>query len=176
MELIMKPQDVLVLLKLVAIGPSSWSYAGLSASLGMSSSQLHSAIKRAKRAKLVFEKKKTIVPNIRNLIEFLVHGVKYVFIAERGELTRGIPTRYAAAPMKDHLLGTAEEPPPVWPDPAGEVRGVSFSPIYKLAPVAAKKDNTLYELLVLVDSVRDGRAREQDIAKKELIKRLESYG
>ncbi len=52
----MKPQDVFVLLKLVAIGPSSWSYAGLSASLGMSSSQLHSAIKRAKKDNTLYER------------------------------------------------------------------------------------------------------------------------
>lgn len=162
----MKPQDIMVLLKLVAIGPISWSYAGLSASLGMSSSQLHSAVKRVKIANLAFEKKKTIVPNMRNLKEFLIYGVKYVFVAERGELTRGIPTRYAAPPMKNLLLESFNEPPPVWPDPEGEVRGVTFFPIYKLVPQAAKRDQILYELLVLVDSIRDGRAREQDIAKK----------
>ncbi|MBU2511239.1 hypothetical protein KJ966_07865 [bacterium] len=172
----MKPQDILVLLKLVAIGPTSWSYAELSASLGMSSSQLHSAIKRVKIAGLAFEKNKAIVPNIRNLKEFLVHGVKYVFVAERGELTRGIPTRYAASPLKELLIESSSEPLPVWPDPEGEKRGISFSPIYKLAPQAAKKDHALYELLILVDSIRDGRAREKDIASKELIKRLEAYG
>ncbi len=68
--------------------------------------------------------------------------------------------------MKDQLLGSAEELPPVWPDPAGEVQGVSFTPIYKLAPEAAKKDNTLYELLVLVDSVRDVELGNRILHKK----------
>jgi len=32
------------------------------------------------------------VPYIRNLNEFLVSGLKYVFVPERGGMTRGIPT------------------------------------------------------------------------------------
>ena len=171
----MKPQDILVLLKLVAIESKSWSYADLSASLGISSSQLHSAIKRTKVSKLTIEKNEKIVPNIRNLKEFLIHGVKYIFVAERGELTRGIPTRYAAPPLKDMLLASSDEPMPVWPDPEGKMRGMTFCPLYKTSPQAAKKDQKLYELLVLVDSIRGGRAREQEMAKKELITRLENY-
>ncbi len=171
----MKPQDILVLLKLVAIESKSWSYADLSASLGISSSQLHSAIKRTKASKLTIEKNKKIVPNIRNLKEFLIHGAKYTFVAERGEPTRGIPTSYAAPPLKEMLLLSSDGPVPVWPDPEGEVRGITFYPIYKTSPQAAKKDQKLYELLVLVDSIRGGRAREQELAKKELIKRLENY-
>ena len=42
------------------------------------------------------------------------------------------------------------EPPPVWPDPEGEVRGMAFSPLYKSVPKAAQRGPKLYELLVLV--------------------------
>ena len=86
-----------------------------------------------------------------------------------------MPTAYAAAPMDAHFAGV-NEPPPVWPDPQGEVRGESFSPLYKAAPGAAKNDAKLYQLLVLVDAIRGGSARERDIAKKELKSRLEQYG
>jgi len=48
------------------------------------------------------------------------------------------------------------------------MRGVTLFPIYKLVPQVAKKDKILYELLVLVDSIRDGRAREQDMEKKTI--------
>ena len=48
----LKPQDVLVLLKLVALGDRSWSYAWLAVQLGMSPSQLHAAVKRALAAQL----------------------------------------------------------------------------------------------------------------------------
>jgi hypothetical protein len=48
--------------------------------------------------------------------------------------------------------------------------------LYKLAPQAARADPALYELLVLVDAIRGGRAREHNIAVKELAKRLAQYG
>jgi hypothetical protein len=68
----------------------------------------------------------------------------------------------------------SKEPPPVWPHPEGEVRGLEFSPLYKSAPNAARKDQKLYEWLALIDAVRGGRARERDLAIKELRSRLES--
>ncbi len=123
----------------------------------------------------IIEKNKRIVPNIRNLQAFLIHGAKYVFVAERGELTRGIPTMYAAPLLKDMLLSSSDEPIPVWPDPEGEAHGVAFYPLHKSSPQAAKKDQKLYELLVLVDSIRGGRVREQELAKMELIKNRGKY-
>lgn len=172
--MVLKPQDVLVMLKLVALRAEPWSYAWLGVNLDMSVSQLHSAIKRSLSAKLAVKQSDSIRPNIRNLEEFLVHGLRYVFIPEKGELVRGMPTAYAASPLKEVIVQSSE-PPPVWPDAEGKVRGMAFSPIYKLAPKAAKADQKLYELLVLVDAIRDGRAREIDIAVKELKGRLNSY-
>lgn len=172
--MVLKPQDVLVVLKLVALGSRPWSYAWLAVQLGMSPSQLHSAVKRALEAQLAVRKGEVIVPNIRNLDEFIIHGLKYVFVPERGELTRGIPTGHAAPPLDQHFAPSSE-PPPVWPDAQGDVRGVAFSPLYSLAPGAARADSQLYELLVLVDAIRGGRARERELAIKELKKRLERY-
>ena len=172
--MVLKPQDVLVVLKLMTIGQRLWSYAWLAVQLGMSPSQLHSAVKRVLAAQLATRKGDKIAPNIRNLEEFLVHGLKYVFVPERGEMTRGIPTGHAAPPLNKHFAST-EDPPPVWPDAQGEVRGSAFSPLYSLAPRAALSDPQLYEFLVLVDAIRGGRAREQKIAIKELRKRLERY-
>jgi hypothetical protein len=159
----LKPQDVLVVLKLLAMGQKSWSYARLAVQLGMSPSQLHSAVKRALVAQLAVQKGNEIVPNIRNLEEFLIHGLKYVFVPEQGGMTRGIPTGHAAPPLNKQFVSTGE-PPPVWPDPKGEVRGSAFSPLYNLAPQAALSDPHLYELLVLVDAIRGGRTREREIA------------
>jgi len=170
----LKPQDILVVLKLVALGQRPWSYAWLAVNLGMSPSQLHSAVRRALAAQLAVKKEDVITPHIRNLEEFLVHGLRYVFVAEIGRLTRGIPTAYAAPPLDKHFPESAE-PPPVWPDPEGTVRGLAFSPLYKLAPQAARSDPALYELLALVDAIRGGRARERDLAIKELGKRLAQY-
>lgn len=172
--MILKPQDVLVMLKLVALGQRPWSYSWLAEDLGMSPSQLHSAVRRALAAQLAVKKESAITPHIRNLEEFLVHGLRYVFVAEIGRPSRGIPTSYAAPPLEKHFPESTE-PPPVWPDAEGTVRGVAFSPLYKLAPQAARTDPALYELLALVDAIRGGRARERVLAIKELGKRLAKY-
>ncbi len=172
---ILKPQDVLVMLKLVALGQRSWSYARLAVDLGMSPSQLHSAVRRALSAQLAVKKEDAIKPHIRNLEEFLVHGLRYVFVPQLGQPTRGMPTSYAAPPLDAHFAKSSDLPP-VWPDPEGTVRGVEFAPLYKLAPKAARADPALYELLVLVDAIRGGRAREHNMAIKELGKRLAQYG
>jgi len=163
----LKPQDILFLLKLVSVGKEPWSFNKIALDLGMSPSEIHAASRRAIAARLAIKEGNNIWPNIRNLEEFLLHGIQYVFIPERGALNRGMPTAYAAAPLDAHFAGI-NEPPPVWPDPEGEVRGESFSPLYKAAPGAAKNDAKLYQLLALVDAIRGGRAREREIAKKEL--------
>lgn len=170
----LKPQDVLFLLKLVALGKKQWSFNQLALELGMSPSEVHAAAKRAVAARLAVKEGPAIWPNIRNLEEFLEHGIQYVFVPERGELNRGMPTAYSAAPLDD--VFAVQEMPPVWPDPEGEVRGESFSPLYKSAPVAARKDPLLYQLLALVDAIRGGRAREREIAKNEIRKILGRYG
>jgi len=167
----LKPQDILFLLKLVALGEKHWSFNKLAIELGMSPAEVHAAAKRALAARLAKKYENNIYPNIRNLEDFLFNGIQYVFVPERGELTRGMPTSYASAPLKAHFVSD-KEPPPVWPDPEGQVRGESFSPLYKSVPVAAKNDPKLYELLALVDAIRGGRAREREMAKKELAQRL----
>lgn len=171
----LKSQDIYVLLKLVAIGSRPWSYAILAVELGMSPSQVHSAIKRTLAAMLAVHQREKIVPQFRNLEEFLIHGLKYVFWAKHGEMTMGMPTAYAAPSLAELLVSSTTEPPPVWPDPDGEVRGIAFQPLHKMAPQAARADNNLYELLALVDVIRSGRAREKEIATKKLRIRLEQY-
>ena len=49
----------------------------------------------------------------------------------------------------------------------------SYAPLHKNVPKAALSDPRLYELLVLVDTLRDGNAREREIAVKALTKKLD---
>ena len=89
----------------------------------MSASEVHAGVKRAVAARLMDMQRK--IPVKSNLLEFLIHGVKYAFPPDRGGLTRGMPTGYAAPPLKA-LIMQPDEPPPVWPDPEGTVRrGIS---------------------------------------------------
>lgn len=134
-----KPQDILFLLKLVTAGDNAWSYNGLAAELGMSASGVHAAAKRAVNAGLAIKQGAITRPHVGNLTEFLVYGIRYVFISERGGLCTGLPTAFAARPFRPRLHAE-EEPTPVRPDPEGSVTRVAFSPLYKSAPFAAKRD------------------------------------
>ncbi len=172
--MVLKPQDVCVMLKLITMGDRRWTYAELAKELFMSPSEVNAGVKRAIEARLAISSESfngSPRPIRKALEEFLVHGVQYAFPPHRGELTRGLPTASAAPPLKDLLLPT-EDPPPVWPSPEETVRGYSFSPLYKSIPKAARLDNRLYELLALVDSIRGGRARERNMAVEELRDRL----
>jgi len=165
----LKPQDVVIMLKLIVWEDSEWSYPALSHELSMSTSEVHAGVKRAVAARLMDMHRK--LPIKRNLLEFLIHCVKYAYPPDRGGVTRGLPTSYAAQPLKDLIMQT-DDPPPVWPDPEGQVRGYEFSPLYSSVPHACKVDPKLYEILALVDAIRDGRARETQIAVKEIQLRV----
>ena len=167
--MILKPQDILILLKLVVRDSAEWSYPALSHELCMSASEVHAGVKRAAAARLMDMDRK--IPVKSNLLEFLLHGVQYAYPPDRGGITQGMPTGYAAQPVRGLIL-QPDEPPPVWPDPEGDVRGYEFSPLYSSVPHACKVDAKLYELLALADAIRDGSARERKIAIKEIQSRI----
>jgi hypothetical protein len=162
-------QDVVVLAKLVSYGGKRPSIAQLAAELSLSPSQAHLSLKRLERSRLVESQGGR--PILRAVEEFLLHGVKYAFPARRGEATRGVPTAYAAQPLNDQIV-ESDDLPPVWPDAEGDVRGVTLEPLHKNVPKAARKDPVLHELLALIDALRDGRARERQLAEHELSARL----
>ena len=167
--MILKPQDVVILLKLVVRGKGHWSYPVLADELSMSASEVHAGVKRAAAARLLDPERR--LPVKKALEEFVIHGVKYAYPPARGGPTRGMPTSYAGPPLAE-LLCDSGAAPPVWPDSEGAVRGYEFSPLYKSVPNAARQDAKLYELLVLVDAIRDGRARERALAAREIRARM----
>jgi hypothetical protein len=169
--MMLKPQDILLMLKLISVGEGSWTYHQLAVDLFMSPSEVHASVKRALRAHLANSIQNKVQVNRSTLEEFIIHGIKYTFIPERGEMTRGIPTIYTVAPLNT-LSFSPDEPHPVWPDTTGEIRGAAFSPLYKSAPKASRNDQILYELLVLVDAIRGGHVREREMAGNEIKRRL----
>lgn len=168
----LKPHDVVVLLKLLKAGDKRPTYAQLAVDLYLSPSEVHASIRRSRAARLVHGPRLGERVDAKALEEFLIHGVKYAFPPEKGGMTRGIPTASAAEPLNHKV--TQEEPVPVWPFEQGFKRGYGFSPLYKRAPQAALKDPQLYQLLALVDALRDGSARERALAKRELSLRLKN--
>ena len=90
----------------------------------MSPSEVHASVRRARAARLIYGPELGDRPNIQALEEFLVHGVKYAFPAERGGMTRGLPTGSAAEPLSREI--TQEDPVPVWPFEEGPDAAMRF--------------------------------------------------
>jgi DNA-binding Lrp family transcriptional regulator len=167
----LKPQDIVVALKLCIV-KSPESYAVLGKSLGISASETHAAVRRLTEAGLADLDSKTI--HRTKLRNFIVHGVPYAFPARAREITRGMPTAWAA-PVMAGRIAQSDQSAPVWPDPDGKVRGVAVEPLYGSVVKAATNDSALYDLLALVDGIRLGRARERAIAEEQLGERLKSH-
>jgi hypothetical protein len=167
----LRPQDVVVLAKLLTYKHRRPPMAQIGGELSISSSEVHAALKRLVLSGLVSRDSDGHRPLLDAVEEFLVHGVKYAFPAKRGEVTRGLPTSYAAPPLKNHVVASPEWPP-VWPFPEGSERGVGLEPLYKTVPLAASRDSELYEWLVLIDGLREGRSRERRFAAEEVARRL----
>jgi hypothetical protein len=167
----LKPQDIMVALKLCTYLGSRPPLSQVALDLAMSASEVHAALKRLQNARLIHGAELKEKPNVSALEEFLVHGLKYAFPVERGEMTRGVLTSYAAEPLRGEVA-LGNDPPPVWPFTGGPDKGIALRPLYKTAPIAALRDPALYELLALVDAIRDGRMRERKLAERLLTQRL----
>lgn len=165
----LKPQDILAILKVHSWDSTNWTYSSLAQSLGMSASEVHAALERCEAAGLYNGENRRILKQA--LLEFLVHGLRYVFYAQPGPLSRGLPTAHSAEPLKSKLVASPSEVY-VWPDPQGIVRGQAIAPLYRSVPQAANNDPELYALLSLIDAIRVGRVREQRLAASELEKRI----
>ena len=168
----LKPQDILIVLKLLANGKLDCTFAQLGRELGISASEANQAFHRARLAGLI--RPEAGIPIQAAIAELLIHGLKYVFPVRPGRRTRGIPTGFGAPPLAE-FFGTPDEDPdlPVWPHPEGKRAGLEIKPLCRSAPGAAQRDAKLYEWLVLADALRGaGRAREQEIAENIVRKRL----
>lgn len=170
----LRPQDLVVLLRLALERSQPPPYATLAAELGMTASEVHAAVERAVTAQLAHKdedgKAKVLLAPLRRFIQ---HGARYCFPATGGGLTRGLPTGYAAAPLKESIVA-GDDPVPVWPHKNGTVRGVALYPLYPSVPEAAMRNPALYELLALFDAVRGGTARERALALDLLERRLQA--
>ena len=167
----MQGQDIALLLKLaIQDGPRLQSKA-LAEDMCISPSEVSKALKRCVEADLLYIAGPEKRVNRSALMEFLSHGLKYVFPPRRGSMVRGVLTAASAEPLKSRLLED-REPPAVWPYAEGKVRGISLAPLYKGAPKAALQDPKFYGVLALCDAIRSGRARERNLAVELLEKEI----
>jgi hypothetical protein len=162
----MRPQDIVILLKIITLGDRDWQLKDLAQMLYISPSEITESLARSIEANLIDHNKKRV--NRQNLLEFILYGLRYVYPASIGSMVKGISTAHSHPFMKEFGNGSAY----VWPDMSGKVRGESIDPLYPNLIKAVKEDEKLYKLLALTDVMRVGRAREISVAKDELKKMI----
>lgn len=155
----MRPQDVVVLLKVLLLEGTFWQSKDLAQALFLSPTEISFSLKRSQYARLLEEKARQVAR--RTFLEFLLYGLPVVFPTQLGAQVRGLPTAHSAAPLREQLVA---EPLYVWPDAESDYWGCAIEPLYPRVPQTAKADAHLYELLALVDALRVGRPRERKLA------------
>ncbi len=163
----MRPQDIVVLLKILCYGSKNWYSKDLSADLFLSSAEVSNSLQRSAISGLLDTDKKKV--RAQSLFEFLVFGAPFVFSERPGFISRGIPTAHSHPFMMNHF---SSDQLYVWPDAEGEQKGLSVQPLYPAVVKAVKKDDILYLMLALIDVLRVGKVREKQVAIAELRKMI----
>ena len=165
-QLVLKSQDVAILVKLLGRADSSWRQVDIAYELDLSQGEIAKALVRLQKAALIHNKQ----PNRAAALEFLIHAVKYVFPAELGPLSFGVPTAISAKVHSTMVM--SQEDTFVWPHQSGKKRGQSVTPLYPKLADAALKDEQFYEVMAAIEILRLGRARERKRAEMFLQRRL----
>ena len=148
----MRPQDVVILLKMITLHDRNWTFAEIANTLQISESEVSCAMDRNKLAGLVSPDKTTV--NRLALRDFLIYGLKYVFPPQTGSSTRGIPTAHSTFPVNQHITESGENY--VWKYYKGTKRGNSIVPLYDKIPKIIENQPELCEFLVIIDTLRIG--------------------
>ena len=163
----MRPHDSVILMKIASKKNREWFMKDLAYELGISASEISESINRSVFAGLIAPDKKRLMKLA--LLDFLEHGLRYVYPQQPGAIARGMPTAHSAPPL-NKIIDSSEAY--VWPYADGEVRGQAIEPLHPNVPVACLRDADFYILIALCDSLRVGKAREKNIAVDELKNRI----
>ena len=163
----MKPQDVVILLKIISLNDIEWTQNSLAINLEISQSEISESIKRSKYAGLINTIDNKV--NSRIFLDFIIYGLKVVFPQRPGAIVRGILTAHSSPFFQDKFLSEENY---VWPYAKGNSRGQAIIPLYKTIPHVSQYDQALYELLVIVDIIRVGKIREKELAIDILKQKL----
>lgn len=162
-----RPQDLVVLLKLILSESGSWNQISLAKSLFISQSEVSASLQRSAYARLLQNKGREVAR--KPFMDLLQYGIPYIFPQQPGVVVRGIPTAHSAEPLANLISSTEHY---VWPYAKGHMRGQSILPFYPAIIHAVELDPTLYQCLALIDAIRVGRAREQSLALELLREKI----
>ena len=163
----MKPQDIVILLKLIIEDNKSWTQLSIAKALMISQSEVSESLARSAYARLLSDNGRKVAK--QPLMDLLQYGIALVFPQQPGNVVRGIPTAHSAAPLKDLIQSNEHY---VWPYGKGSVRGHAIQPLYSSFLPLIEQDQDLYALLALTDALRVGKVRERKLAVDLLKKKI----
>ena len=89
----MRPQDIVVLLKIVVLGKKEWQYRDLAQSLLISISEISESLNRSHTAGLIDESRRRVFK--MGLMEFIEHGLRFVFPQVPGTMVTWLPKSHS---------------------------------------------------------------------------------
>lgn len=162
-------QDVVVAAGMFALRESDAPQSELARMLGIPRSRVSESLRRLEQNGLYSRSLGSL--RSARLIDFLVHGVPWMFPASPGDVVSGVPTSHSG-PVLDEVIVSSQ--PYVWPSDDGAVEGRSVKPVHRYALAAAQALPVAYKMLSLVDGIRVGRVREKRLAAEALEEMLRS--
>jgi hypothetical protein len=157
-----KAADIYVLAGLL-LEDQDWSYRALADRLGVPHAVVQRGLSRAEEAGLYSPARRAV--HAPHFEEFATHALRFVSPARLGALVPGVPAAWAAEPVVAAIRTSGDEPPPVWPDARGPVRGQALEPLHSAAPDAVRSWAELGEILAVLDSLRAGDPRVRRVAE-----------
>lgn len=125
------------------------------------------SLNRSAIAGLISHDKKRLMK--LSILDFLLHGLRYVYPQKPGSRVRGVPTAHAAPPLASEI---ASSEPHVWPYGEGKARGESIEPLHLKVPEACLKDH-LFEDSIKQEAIYGNLFHEeQDYRFNKIIDKL----
>jgi DNA-binding Lrp family transcriptional regulator len=164
----LKPQDTVLVLKYWSLKQDKLdsSVRDIAESIGISPSEVSKGTRRLVAARLVVERDARVFAESGALLEWLGYGVRYAYPQESVGYGRGMATSWNCPVLKSEMV--APTPAFVWPVSRGDAEGALIKPFHESVPVAASKDERLYQILSLLEAIRGGKPRELAIARNIL--------
>jgi DNA-binding transcriptional MocR family regulator len=157
---VLQPSDVLILLALYSVN-EDWTLRSIADRLGVKHSKVQRALDRLERAGLYDARRRRPVPAATE--EFLLHALRYLHPLREGPVVRGFPTAWGTEPLNREI--SSQGSPPIWPHPAGPVRGAAVEPLDDSLPGLVGAWPELVAKAAVADALRIGDARTREAAE-----------
>lgn len=155
----MRPQDIVILLKLIIDSEEEVRIKDLSSKLFISASEISESLHRSAIAGLLDPISRKVDKDV--FLKFLEHGLSYVFPAQLGSVMQGVFTAHSESSL---YLNFSSEEKLVWADEQGKERGSTILPLYPTVIKAIRKEKLLYKMLALCDIIRVGDSSDKNKA------------